>query len=198
MARRYSLLLLVWLLQGCSSPIPPAIREAPATAPSLAQVQAHPADYQGQTVRWGGVIDTTRNLADSTELTIIAYPLSGNGYPLADESTQGRFLAHLPGFLEPNDYRSGRKLTVAGTVIDVESGTVGEFNYDYPRVQVNTHYLWPELPEMVVVPPYRSYRDPWWPYYNHRYPWGDPFYDPYYWRYRPYGVPYYLLPKEKK
>ena len=44
-------------------------------------------------VEWGGVIVSLENLSNTTELEIIAYPLTHSGQPDTDEPPEGRFIA---------------------------------------------------------------------------------------------------------
>lgn len=178
----WALSLLV-LAGGCATTsLPPEIREPPSPDLSLVQVQAAPAKYAGQAVRWGGTVLEVRNLPQITEIEILSRPLAERGAPRTEGSGQGRFVAQISGFLDPAEYPTGRRITVAGTVAGVETRRVGDYPYRYPVVRVKTHRIW------VDPPP-----DPYW----HRYPYYDPWFYPWSWRY-PYpwhpwypGGPYY-------
>jgi outer membrane lipoprotein len=173
---------LIWLLPalllaGCASPIPKAIREAPPDNPELEAVRSNAAGYASRQVRWGGDILETDNRENDTRLTVLARPLVRNGKPDEDtDQSPGRFIAIVPGFLDPKVYGDKRKITVTGTLQGSESGKVGEFAYTYPVVQVQEYYLWPKE---VMVPA------GWYPWYY------DPWYDPWYYdRWYPLGYPY--------
>ncbi len=99
---------------------------------------------RGKTVLWGGIILDTRNLADATQIEVLAYPLDHNDVPLPDNRPLGRFLISHEGFLEPASYAQGRKLTVLGKVDDLQQGKVGESVYHYPVIQAEQLQLWPE------------------------------------------------------
>jgi outer membrane lipoprotein len=166
---RLAPLLAPLLLAACASQVPVNIREAPPGNPSLGLVRGNTGDYLSQQVRWGGEILATENRENATWLTILARPLAGNGKPEQSDDSPGRFLAHVPQFLDPKVYKAERKLTVRGTVQGSETREVGEFPYDYPVVEASDWYLWPK--EVEYPPDYYSY--PWW-YYD---PW---YYDPWY------------------
>ena len=169
--------LLAILTTGCASNIPESIRKAPADAPTMATVRANTADALGQSIRWGGEIESIDNQPEETELEIVSRPLSRQGKPQDDTLTLGRFIAKIPGFLDPSLYSPGRYITVVGTVDGETSRTIGNHEYSYPIILVRQHYLWRKEDEVIYV--------------------HDPFYDPYFpaWHYRPYPYfypyPYY-------
>jgi len=74
-------------------------------------------------------------------------------------------------------------MTVSGTLLRDETGTVGEYPYNYPVIQVQQHHLWPKEQPL----PAGYY--PWWRYD----PW---YYDP--WYYDRYYYPRYYYKKPKK
>jgi outer membrane lipoprotein len=178
-------LLLALALASCASQVPVNIREAPPGNPPLEQVRGNVADHRSQQVRWGGEILETENRENATWLTVLSHPLAGNGKPELTDSSQGRFLARIPGFLDPKVYKTERNVTVRGSVAGSETREVGDYAYSYPVVDATDWYLWPV--EVIYPPGY--YASPWW---------YDPFfYDP--WFYDPwYRYPRYYPPPQKK
>ena len=176
LVEKYGLVLLPAVLLGaCASQVPPLIREAPADAASLEQVRAQAADYLGRPVRWGGTIIATGNREDTTRLTVLGRPLYKGGEPELTDDSAGRFIAIVPGFLDPEVYAPDRRVTVTGTLLRLEAGKVGEFPYTYPVVQAQAWYLWPaetERPWAYDPWYYRPWYDPWYPY---GYPYGYPY-----------------------
>ena len=171
------ILLLALLLGACASQVPLPIREAPADSPSLAVVRAQDADYLGQRVRWGGTIIETGNRENATWLTVLGKPLDKSGEPGFGDDGAGRFIAIVPGFLDPKVYAPDRRVTVSGTLARFESAMVGEYPYSYPVVEAEAWYLWAR-----EVKRPDGYDDPW------RYdPW---YYRPWYGPWHPYGYPY--------
>lgn len=175
-----SLSLALAFLVGCASGIPQAIREDAPASPTLAAVREQPERYLGRRVRWGGGILTVRNLAQTTEIEVLARPLSRFGEPDADAKGLGRFIVEFAGFKDPTEYPSERLLTIVGTVVRVETRPVGEFPYPYPVVSMETLHLWPQpIPQSLYPAPYPY---PWygpWPGI-HRTPWYDPWFYPWY------------------
>lgn len=180
-------LTLLATLAGCASQIPQAIRTAPATAVTVAQVQQDQARYQGQAVRWGGTIIAVNNLPTATEVEVLARPLGLDGEPRTWDEGQGRFIAQVAGFLDPAQYEKERALTVVGTLTGVQTRPVGDYRYAYPVVRVETQYLWPKGPPPGAYGPYSGYPgygypgwyDPWGPWFGPGYgPWIGPAYGP--------------------
>jgi len=158
------------LITGCASKVPPSIREPIAGSPTLAAVHRQPAAYVGDAVRWGGTIVAVANGPDTTRIEVVGRKLRGEGRPRAGDTTPGRFLADVTGFLDPALYAAGRSVTVVGTLAPPETHTIGDYPYRFPVVRVRSHYLWPEeepARERHYPPPW--YYDPWhphpWPYH---------------------------------
>jgi len=167
--------LTALLLCACASQVPQAIRKAPADAPTLEAVHADTDTYLGREVRWGGKLIETGNRENTTRLTVLARPLYRDGEPQYTDASAGRFIAIIPGFLDPQVYAADRRVTVTGTLARTEAGKVGEFPYTYPVVEATAWYLWPDETESYYGYPYPGWYDPWY----------GPWYDPWYYR-RPY------------
>jgi outer membrane lipoprotein len=165
---------LLLFLSGCASNIPELIRTAPAGDLHVDEVQQQKAmEFSGSVVRWGGSIISVHNEAQVTRIEVLARKLNKKGKPLEEGKSSGRFIAQIPGFLEPEEYPKDRFITVTGELKEVIKQAVGSYPYPYPVVEVKAYHLWPEV----------KYYSP--PYYY------DPFYDPYfypypYWRRYPY------------
>lgn len=171
------LLAALLVLSGCASTVPAPLRDVPENAPQPGEVQADPQRFRGERVRWGGTVVAVTNMAERTVLEIVARPLDTQARPRDVDRSLGRFLARVPGFLDPAVYARGREITVVGTVAGVQAGAIGEYPYRYPVVEVSARQLWQPRPA-ATAPPYAY--DPFW-------------YDPWYPRslfypYCPYGV----------
>ena len=171
---------LAILTAGCASNIPESIRKAPPDALPMAAVRTNVESSIGQYVRWGGEIESIDNQPQETLLEIVGRELSRLGKPLEDSHTQGRFIAKIPGFVDPSVYSPGRSITILGTVDGETSRVIGEYEYQYPLILVQQYYLWSEEEDVIYV--------------------YDPFYDPYYpyWYYRPYPYPYHPRPYPRR
>ncbi len=139
-------LLLCGMLAACASG--PIKLEQPASSISVAQVRATieaddaaPTPPQTQ-VLWGGTVLSVANLADSTQVEILAYPLDRRQRPMTGRTAQGRFVASYEGFVEPLDFPPGRIVTLFGTLTDPVRGVIGEVDYVYPSINVNESHLW--------------------------------------------------------
>lgn len=173
---RQALVVGVLLLSGCATTVPPAIDQAPPGSPDIETVLREHGGQVEQAVRWGGSILELENRADSTRLTVLALPLGAHGEPDADGSSPGRFLAVVPGFLDPMVYTQSRRVTFAGVLSGFEKRRVGDYEYDYPVLRASEHYLWSDPPDYSDEYPYWWY-DPWY------YPW-TPYYYPRYFPHR--------------
>ncbi|RFA24798.1 hypothetical protein CAI21_20225 [Alkalilimnicola ehrlichii] len=168
--------ILLLILAGCATTIPDGVRRAPPDAPDLRNVRSDPDAYAGAEVRWGGTIAGIDNRATQTCVEVVGRELQRNGRPFEDDRSQGRFMACVDDFLDPEIYQQGRQLTVRGVIEGVETHTVGAYPYRYPVVRVSAYQLWAPEPEPRPHE-WGPYWDPFWhgpwPY---RYP--HPFYGP--------------------
>ncbi len=161
------------LLAGCASTKPNPVASVPSGAVSLAEARADPAAFVGRPVRWGGSLVGVRNREHSSVLEILSRPLGDSGLPAVDGASSGRFLAVIDGFVDPAAHASGTRITVIGRISGSRRGRIGEYDYRYPVVEVDT------------------WRD--WGFYHEPAPVRDPFccspwvYDPWYWGYPGYG-----------
>lgn len=131
------------LLGGCAgTPVFDTAQVATALTPDKAL--AAPQDTIGKRVLWGGTIVDTRNLQDATQIEVLTYPLNSSFRPQLDRPALARVLIRQNGFLEPQTYAEGRKITVLGTLQKIASGRIGEADYQYPVVEADKIKLWSE------------------------------------------------------
>lgn len=114
---------------------------ATVTVPA-AQVAQTPERYLNGEVIWGGRIVSVTNLADRSEIELLAYPLDSSQRPKANDSGNGRFIAVMPGYAEPLDYPAGALMTVQGKLTGTRAGTVGQAAYVFPLVGVAQSHVW--------------------------------------------------------
>ena len=168
------LLFVLLFLSGCASKLPSAIAEPPPESFSVREVQRDPQAYLARPVRWGGEVIEVQNREESSDVLVLGRELKQKGEPKSSGKVDGRFIARFGGFIDPEELPKGKRITVSGPIIGLETGQVGEFPYPYPVVEVTAWHLWPD-PQ-----PRNYYYDPWWPYYRYPYwgPWGYP---PHWW-----------------
>ncbi len=166
--------LVMGMGAGCAPVISKSLRQQADTTLSFAQLRADPHAYIGRLVILGGELVRTRVVPEGTLLEVVQKPLSRRGRPLFTDHTAGRFMARCKQFLDPAVYAPGRQVTVAGRVLGVYKGRLGDIEYTYPLVSCLEIHLWPQ-----VAPPQRYLPYPWW-YWR---PFSHPFWHPWhpYW-----------------
>ncbi len=138
--RHFAMLLAAMLLAACATPFDIGTANRTLT-PQAATGNISAA--RGTVVAWGGTIVSARNLKDTTEFEVLAFPLDRDNRPRLDAPPSGRFIAIHPGFVETADYAPGRELTAIGSVESTRTGTVGEASYVFPLLSINRVHLWP-------------------------------------------------------
>ena len=143
---------------------------------SFTRVAQNPEAFTEKEVRWGGIVARVENLEKDTLIEIVNLPLGRQARPVASQETGGRFIARVPGFLDPMIYKQGKEITVVGMLAEPMPGKVGEHEINFPVVDARGHYLWEERPNYEYVEVYSAW-DPYWFYHR-------PYYWPYHYRYR--------------
>lgn len=149
------LLFAILLMGAAGCQRADALRVTPAeTDVQPRQVsQAGGDSFRGRPVAWGGSIISVENLSDRTRLQLLAFPLDRDGVPGTGSDPTGRFVAEVPGFLDPADYAPGRSVTVRGLLGGIYRGKVGEADYDFPVVEAGETRLWPRSGDVYGWPP---------------------------------------------
>ncbi len=131
----------VLLLAGCAPA--PIYKPAPGTVHVQPRTVAQAPEQFGHAgVIWGGRIVHVTNLADHTEIELLAFPLDKSQRPQPKDAPGGRFIAIVPGYLEPLNYPPGHLMTVSGRIEGTRSGRVGDAEYVYPLVEAADYHLW--------------------------------------------------------
>ncbi len=134
--------LLLALLTSCASyPISKSLRQQ-AKPLSLAQVAANPSAYTRTMVIWGGEVLNTVNDTNGGSIYVLALPLTPHERPEWGAPTTGRFIVRSKVFIEPEAFRRGRLITVAGEISGVETRPVQGIQYLYPVVAARELRLW--------------------------------------------------------
>lgn len=105
------------------------------------QVAASPNNFAQAQVVWGGSVIGVDNLKDRTEIRVLAHPLDSSQRPRLQQHATGRFIAVVPGFLDPMDFPPGVPFTVVGNIVGTETAPVGQAAYLYPTVSVQRNDL---------------------------------------------------------
>lgn len=121
-------------------------------------------------VRWGGILLETRPEDDFTCFEILARQLEKSMRPENSDQSDGRFIACKPGFYDPEVFKKKREVTVTGKIIHIDGRKVGEFDYQFPVVDIEFMSLWPKRRARVYYN-YGPYHPYYWhyPHYGHRY-----------------------------
>ncbi|MBB6189101.1 Slp family lipoprotein [Rhodanobacter sp. MP7CTX1] len=133
--------LLALVLVACAPA--PIYKNAPnaITAPPALVAQS-PERYPGGDVIWGGRIVQVTTFANHSEIELLAYPLDSSQRPQLNDIGNGRFIAVMPGYVEPLDYPAGALMTMSGKLNGTRVGMVGEANYVFPLVSVAQSHVW--------------------------------------------------------
>ncbi len=161
------MILLFSALSACSTIQKTA--EAPASSPSLAQVQK--TRLTGVDVRWGGEVVKVRNFSDHTLVEVISRSLRKSGEPRISDQSEGRFFARVDQFIDPENLKPGRLFTVKGSIESWQRNKIGEYAYLYPVVAVAEQKIWPK-PRLSRRHYYDPYWDDWGPPYVFGAQWG--------------------------
>lgn len=136
------LLLLTLLLLAACAPAPIYQTPPGAVAATPMQVAQTPERYARGKVIWGGSVVSVKNLPGDTEIEVLAFPLDSSQRPRLNGTAAGRFIAVLPGYVEPLNYPPGSPITVSGTLNGSRAGSVGQAGYVFPLVKVVQSHHW--------------------------------------------------------
>jgi outer membrane lipoprotein len=123
--------------------------------------------YTGRTVILGGYVVEVQNEHDISRIIAIQAPLGIGEEPKSRDLSQGRLILENRGFLDPEVYTKGRKITVAGTILGSSATEKNPVQFPYLRIMVTQIYLW-QKERPIESAPYWWY----WPPYPYYYPWG--------------------------
>jgi outer membrane lipoprotein len=167
--------LLSWL-SGCAHVISSQERSKARKDLSFSTILANPEAYQGETVVWGGKVIDTVNEESLALIKVLQIPLDYFGMPEDEEMSQGRFIAEVQRYVDPEIYRKGRMITLAGEILGKKVEPLGEMEYTYPLVRVKEIHLWKQYSS-----PYGPYPPPYWYYwFGYPYPYAWPYDGPYF------------------
>ena len=143
--RIYILLAVVSaaFLGACAS-APPFDLKNVNTALTPNEAVAQIDSVRGSRVLWGGVIVSSKNLEQGTQLEMLAYPLNDHHRPRLDRAALGRFIVEHSGYLETVDYAPGRELSLIGAIAGTKEARIDAASTLYPAVTSEQIHLWPK------------------------------------------------------
>ena len=133
-------LMVLGLVACAPAPIYKSVPNAINAPPSL--VAQSPERYAAGDVIWGGRIVQVTTFANHSEVELLAYPLDSSQRPQLNDIGSGRFIAVMPGYVEPLDYPAGALMTIQGKLNGSRAGMIGEANYVFPLVNVAQSHIW--------------------------------------------------------
>jgi outer membrane lipoprotein len=171
----FGLLVIAGLLSGCGSVLSKEALRSVDYNVDYAQIKADPQAYVGTTIILGGMILDNRINNEGTTLEILKYTLDNQDRPENPDEAMGRFLAKSTRLLDPSIFKSGKLVTMTGTLIGTEVRPLQKASYRYPVFAIQELHLFQNT----------YYYYPYYPYYPY-------YYDPFYWRYPYWGrYPYW-------
>lgn len=142
--RHLALSSLSGLLGGLAACSPaPLYKPTVHTIQALPSAVIHaPANYLGRAVIWGGQVVQMTNFPDHSELQILAYPLDDSQRPRLKKTNDARFIALLPGFVDPLSYPPGALLTISGDFVGLRSLRTEPIDYALPQIRIRQMHRW--------------------------------------------------------
>lgn len=146
---------------------------------SFERVAQAPDMFVGTPVRWGGIVARIENLEKATLVEIVNLPLDSRARPVASQTTSGRFIARIQGFIDPMIYKQGKEITIVGILNDPMPGKIGKHSVNFPVVDSTGHHLWEQRRTHHHISTFSTWDPFWFGHVGYR------------WRYPYYGYPYY-------
>jgi len=159
MGRRLFIILLLIFTAGCSV-VPKDIRRQADRSITIPMVQTAPDAFKGSKVIWGGIILSSKNLADKTVIEALQTPLDRTDRVINEEQSKGRFLIESKTYLDTYLYKQGKEITVAGIIRGITVQKIGEMDYAYPVLEPLHIRVFEPQQELEYEP-----LPPMWPYY---------------------------------
>ena len=134
------LLCLTTLLTACVSP--PFSSNGIARDVSPLDVLQDDAIEVGQRIMWGGVVVSSNNSSEGSQLELLTYPLDYLQRPDANLRSTGRILINSTQYLETLDFTTGKRVTAVGEFAGTATGKVGEAEHVFPMMNASDIHLW--------------------------------------------------------
>lgn len=137
---RFTIPGLLALLSACAHN--PQSVPAVVNSPDIRSVQREPGAHDQALVRWGGTVVSVTNETGTSLIEVVGRPLSRSGRPIFNDRSDGRFIAKISEFVDPELYQPNRPVTVVGKVNGTMERSIGDSDYQFPVVEVTSHQLW--------------------------------------------------------
>jgi len=141
LSRVFALGILCLAAGACAHPISALVRAEADPTLTLSKVVKNPKTYLGSIVIWGGIVSTVSREPEGTRLLVIQAPLDSRGYPQT-RVAEGEFIARTPESLDPQVYRRGLAITLAGEIESVEEKDLGFMEYPRPVLRIVQVHPW--------------------------------------------------------
>ncbi|PVX42896.1 outer membrane lipoprotein [Pasteurella langaaensis DSM 22999] len=165
--KKIFLFLNALCLAACVNP-PKGLEKDAFTIQSLRDIDQDHYRCKCKKVRLGGKVLAATALKNQTKVEVLSLPVASySAKPVIDSQSDGRFIAYLPGFVDPEALKN-EYITVLGVLSGKESGKIDQANYEYPVIQVNAYKQWQQRQEYY----YDDYMDDYW---DGRFGWGRPY-----------------------
>lgn len=149
--KKLTALFMSVLLTGCIM-APKGLERDQFTIQRLEAITVEDYDCQCQQARLGGKILSATALKGQMRLEILSLPIiSLSAKPYLSADTNGRFIAYLDGFIDPESLKE-QFITVKGTLKKLEVGKIDQVDYTYPVVMVSHYKLWKLVSEYYYDP----------------------------------------------
>ena len=125
-------MILLLPLCACADGLSPASRTLVTFHEPFTVLAGNPERYLGAVVLAGGRIIETISSSSLSEILVLQIPLEKGDVPADPDRSEGRFIVRSRGFLDPEVYPPGTRLTVVGRVMGGEYREIGGYSYLYP------------------------------------------------------------------
>ncbi len=133
--------VVILMMAGCAPVISRSTLDSVEKNLTFSEIIRDPAGHRGAMVLLGGKVIGVENMAETSLIEVLEFPLARNLKPVLKKESEGRFMALFKGFIDPLVYR-GRLITVAGELREPLTRPLDRAAYTYPVVDVRERYLW--------------------------------------------------------
>ena len=165
--KKLCLFLTALCLAACVNP-PKGLEKDEFTIQSLKKIEQDDYRCQCKKVRLGGKVLTATALKNQTKIEVLSLPVASySAKPVVDAQSDGRFIAYLSGFVDPEAVKN-QYISVLGILTEKQQGKIDQADYEYPVIQANAYKQWQQRQEYY-------YDDEYWDdYYYGGFGWGRP------------------------